>query len=149
MQYAEGRIGRVFFIRIDDGEELITTLTGFARDHGISHGTITFFGALKRAGLVTGPEEAVIPPVPHHEEIEGGWECLGTATIYPGEDGPSLHLHATAGRGRDAITGCLRTDCRVYLVVEAVLYEAVGIDGSRLPDPVIGAALPVLRHQNP
>lgn len=142
MQYSEGRVGRVFFIRFDEGEDLIETARSFIRDQQISHGILSFLGALHSAGLVTGPEEAVIPPVPHHETIDGGWECLGTATIYPGEDGPSLHLHATVGRGRDTLTGCLRTDCRVYLVVEAVIWEVLGIEGIRRHDPAIGAALP-------
>lgn len=142
MQYSEGTVGRVFFLRFDEGEDLIDSARSFIRDHTIRHGVITFLGALHSAGLVTGPKEAVIPPVPHHETIEGGWECLGTATIYPGDDGPSLHLHATVGRGRESLTGCLRTDCRVYLVVEAVIWEVRGIEGVRKLDPVIGAALP-------
>ncbi|HIJ05952.1 MAG: hypothetical protein XD88_0791 [Methanocalculus sp. 52_23] len=147
MQYSEGTVGRVFFLRFDDGEDLIESARSFVQEQQISHGVISFLGALHSAGLVTGPEEAVIPPVPHKEQIEGGWECLGTATIYPGEDGPSLHLHAAAGRGRDAVCGCLRTDCRVYLVVEAVIWEALGIEGRRLHDPRIGAALPVLGNR--
>ena len=144
MQYSEGTVGRVFFLRFDDGEDFIETARSFVEEQSISHGVISFLGALHSAGLVTGPEEAVIPPVPHRETIEGGWECLGTATIYPGTDGPSLHLHATAGRGRNAVTGCLRTDCIVYLVVEAVIWEVCGIEGERIHDPFIGAALPVL-----
>jgi len=35
----------------------------------------------------------------------------------------------------------------VYLVVEAVIWEVLGIEGERIHDPRIGAALPVLANR--
>jgi len=143
MQYSEGRIGRVFVVRFDDGEDLLAGLRRFLAEQKVSAGYLMVLGALHEGKLVTGPEKAVIPPVPHWETASGGWEVLGVATVYPDEQGePALHLHATAGRGQDTLTGCLREVARVYLVVEAVVVEVEGINFRRQHDPSTGLHLP-------
>ena len=143
MQYAEGRIGRVFMMRIDDGEDLIDELERFLGEKSIEHGIIHFLGALRDGLMVTGPVAPIIPPIPHTEGIEGGWEILGIATVYPSEGGPSLHLHTSAGHKQEALTGCLRERAQVYLVVEAVVMEITGIIGMRVPDQKTGVRLPL------
>jgi predicted DNA-binding protein with PD1-like motif len=143
MQYAEGRVGRVFMMRIDDGEDLLDELTHFLDEKSIQHGVIHFLGALREGRLVTGPMAPVIPPVPNTEGIEGGWEILGIATVYPSEGGPSLHLHASAGHMQEVLTGCLRERAKTYLVVEAIIMEISGIAGMRTPDPELQVRLPV------
>ncbi len=143
MQYSEGQVGRVFTVRIDDGEDFIREIKRFVAAMNIQNGTIQFLGAVRSATLVTGPKEPVIPPSPRAEEIFGGWELLGFATIYPGEDGPSIHLHAAAGKGIRSLAGCLREKAEVYLVVEAIVTEFVGISAKRILDPKTGVNLPV------
>mgnify|MGYP001133768336 FL=1 len=143
MQYSEGQVGRVFTVRIDDGEDFIREIERFVAAMNIQRGMIHFLGAVRNATLVTGPKEAVIPPTPRREEIFGGWELLGFATIYPGEEGPSLHLHTVAGRGIRSLAGCLREKAEVYLVIEAIVTEFVGISARRLPDEKTGVDLPV------
>jgi hypothetical protein len=146
MQYAEGRVGRVFVVRFDEGEDLLAALRRFLAEQQVKSGYLMVLGALREGRLVTGPEEAVIPPVPHWENIADGWEVLGIATFYPDDRGePALHLHASAGRGRDSLTGCLREVARVYLVVEAVVVEVEGISFRRRYDPSTGLQLPESR----
>ena len=77
MQYTEGQIGRVFVVRIDDGEDMLLALRQFILDRDIRAGSIHFLGALMNGRMVTGPEEPVIPPVPHFVMFEGGWEVFG------------------------------------------------------------------------
>ncbi len=149
MQYSEGQVGRVFTVRIDDGEDFIREIKRFVAAMNIQNGTIQFLGAVRSATLVTGPKEPVIPPSPRAEEIFGGWELLGFATIYPGEDGPSIHLHAAAGKGIRSLAGCLREKAEVYLVVEAIVTEFVGITAKRLPDEKTGVNLPVFDRMLP
>ncbi|MDD3215898.1 MAG: DUF296 domain-containing protein, partial [Methanoculleus sp.] len=115
----------------------------FVAAMNVQSGMVHFLGAVRNATLVTGPKEAVIPPTPRREEIFGGWELLGFATIYPGEEGPSLHLHTVAGRGIRSLAGCLREKAEVYLVIEAIVTEFVGISARRLPDEKTGVDLPV------
>jgi predicted DNA-binding protein with PD1-like motif len=146
MQYSQGRIGRVFTIRFDDGEDFLAELERFVRTKDIQTGTVQFLGALREGQMVAGPKEPVIPPVPHHEDIYGGWEILGFATIYPGLEGPAIHLHATAGRGMKTVTGCLRKKAEIYLVVEAVLTEIINVRTSRVHDEKTGVLLPVFEE---
>jgi uncharacterized protein len=127
MQYSEGQIGRIFVVRIDDGEDLLHTLRQFILDKGVLAGSVIFLGALMEGKMVTGPEEPVIPPIPHYLFFEGGWEVFGVGTIYPGEGGPAIHYHASVGRAGHALTGCLREKAVTYLIVEAVIYEITGL----------------------
>jgi predicted DNA-binding protein with PD1-like motif len=144
MQYTEGQIGRVFVVRIDDGEDMLESLRTFIAGKEIRAGSITFLGALMSGRMVTGPEEPVIPPVPHFVMFEGGWEVFGIGTIYPGEGGPHIHFHASVGRSGHALTGCLREQATTYLIVEAIIHEFVGLTARREFDEKMQIHLPVL-----
>lgn len=144
MQYTEGQIGRIFVVRIDDGEDVLITLRKFVRDKEIQAGSVVFLGALREGKMVTGPEEPVIPPVPHTVFFEGGWEVFGMGTIYPGEGGPHIHIHSSVGRAGHALTGCLRETAVTYLIVEAVIYEITGLSAKKEFDQKTQISLPVL-----
>lgn len=147
MQYAEGQIGRIFVVRIDDGEDFLISMRRFITDKDIQSGSVIFLGALMNGRMVTGPEEPVIPPVPHFVMFEGGWEVFGVGTIYPGEDGPHLHYHASVGRAGHALTGCLREKATTYLIVEAVILEFTGLQGRREFDEHTQTNLPVFGNK--
>jgi predicted DNA-binding protein with PD1-like motif len=144
MQYTEGQMGRVFVVRIDDGEDMLISLRQFISDKSIQAGSILFLGALMNGRMVTGPEDPVIPPVPHFVLFEGGWEVFGVGTIYPGEGGPHIHYHASVGRSGHALTGCLREKAITYLIVEAVIMEFNGLSARREFDKRTQVHLPVL-----
>jgi len=108
MQYSEGSIGRVFVLRIDDGEDFLDVTREFVKTHNVTAGTILYLGALRQARMVTGPEEAVFPPDPHFVMFEGGWEMVGIGTISVEDGAPAIHFHASVGRAGYALTGCLR-----------------------------------------
>ena len=146
MQYTEGQIGRIFVVRIDDGEDLLVSLRRFIVDKGIQAGSVIFLGALMDGKMVTGPEKPVIPPDPHYIFFEGGWEVFGVGTIYPGEGGPHIHCHASVGRAGHALTGCLRERAVTYLIVEAIIYEITGLSARREFDKKMQLHLPVLKE---
>ena len=56
MQYTEGRMGRVFVLRLEDGERLNDTLEAFARDHHLAHALAFYLG-----GSATGSQVVVGP----------------------------------------------------------------------------------------
>jgi len=147
MQYSEGRLGRVFVLRIDDGEDFLDVTRGFVRDKGITTGTILYLGALRQAKMVTGPEEAIFPPDPHHVMFEGGWEMVGIGTICMEEGSPSVHFHASVGRAGHALTGCLREKATTYIVAEAVILEFAGISIVRQFDEKTQVNLPVHKKE--
>jgi predicted DNA-binding protein with PD1-like motif len=149
MQYTEGQLGRVFVVRIDDGEDMLVSLRQFINDKSVYAGSILFLGALMEGRMVTGPEEPVIPPIPHFVMFEGGWEVFGIGTIYPGEDGgPYIHYHASVGRSGHALTGCLREKAITYLIVEAVVLEFTGLSARREFDKKTQVHLPVFGKED-
>jgi predicted DNA-binding protein with PD1-like motif len=148
MQYTEGQLGRVFVVRIDDGEDMLISLHQFINDKSIQAGSILFLGALMSGRMVTGPEKPVIPPVPHFVMFEGGWEVFGVGTIYPGEGGPHIHYHASVGRSGHALTGCLREKAITYLIIEAVILEFTGLSARREYDKKLQVHLPILGNED-
>jgi predicted DNA-binding protein with PD1-like motif len=131
-------------VRIDDGEDFLESMQHFIAEKGIQSGSVTFLGALMSGRMVTGPEEPVIPPLPHFVMFEGGWEVFGVGTIYPGEGGPHIHYHASVGRAGHALTGCLREKATTFLIVEAVIVEFTNLLGRREFDERTQMNLPVL-----
>jgi predicted DNA-binding protein with PD1-like motif len=142
MEYTSARMGRIFVARVDHGEDLLQELQKILVKEGVTHGFMLLLGALKEGSVVTGPAEAVIPPVPHYVGFGGGWELIGAATFYPGEDGPAIHLHASVGRGERSLTGCLRGKAETYLVMEVVILELTGLSVRRVKDDRTGLVLP-------
>lgn len=143
MRYTEGSVGRIFYVRVDHGEDLLETLQNFVAEKGIHSGIIQFLGAVEEGRIVTGPHQPVLPPEPCMESYNNGWEVVGLATITPGPDRPHLHYHASAGRGREALTGCLREKALTYIIVEAVVMEILGTRIQRRFDPRTGLDLPL------
>ena len=134
MQYSEGRLGRVFVLRMDHGEDLIESLQKFLQEKKIESCTALFMGALCDGMAVTGPKLPVVPPSPNYEAYESAWEVFGMATVYPSVEGPKLHIHSSLGRGRQSLMGCIRDRAAVYLIVEAVLFEICGLAAERAWD---------------
>jgi uncharacterized protein len=147
MQYSEGRFARVFALRMDDGEDLIASLQKFVQEKRVDSCMALFIGALRDGQAVTGPEMPVIPPIPHHENYDSAWEVFGMATIYQSEAGHKLHIHSAIGKGREAIVGCIREKAKVYLVVEAVLFEFSGLNAKREWDEKTGLHLLSLENR--
>lgn len=141
MQYSEGSLGRVFVLRMDDGEDLLESIQKFVKEKCIESGMMLFLGAMKEGRAVTGPEKPVIPPVPHFEAFHSAWEVFGIATIYPSTTGPKIHMHCSMGRERAALVGCIRDMASVYLIVEAVLIEFKGLGARRELDEKTGMYL--------
>ena len=94
MKYSEARQGRIFAIRLEDGEILHEEIERFASDQGIRAALlIVVGGADKESALVVGPEESrATPVVPMEHELKDVHEIVGSGTIFPNEAGqPSLH----------------------------------------------------------
>jgi predicted DNA-binding protein with PD1-like motif len=142
MQYTEAKFGRVFYLRVDHGEDLLSSLQSFVIEKNISAGFIHLLGALREGAIVTGPEEPVLPPNPSFESYDNGWEVFGLATITPGKDEPHIHVHGSVGRKKKALTGCLRKKATTYIIVEAIIIEMTGADIFRSRDPGTGLELP-------
>jgi predicted DNA-binding protein with PD1-like motif len=146
MQYTEAKLGRIFYLRIDHGEDLVSSLQQFVTEKNISAGFIHLIGALREGSIVTGPKEPVLPPDPIYLYYDNCWEIIGFATITSGKEQPYIHIHASLGQERRALTGCLREKATAYIVVEAVIIEMTGADIFRRKDTRTGLELPESRR---
>ncbi len=126
MKYTECRLGRMFVVRFDHGEDFLKELTEFVKKEDIRAGIVHFLGALERAGVVVGPEKAVVPPTPMWRSFEDGREVVGLGTILWKDNEPKVHIHSTIGRDEKLLLGCIRKEAQVYLTIEAVILELEG-----------------------
>ena len=143
MKACEGRIGRVFVIRLEDGDVVPYCIERFARENGISVGHAILVGGVGGGDVVVGPRRSnERPPEPMLLPVDGAHEVAGVGVLAPGEDGkPVLHIHAALGRAGRTMTGCLRPGVSTWLVGEVILYEILGTDVKRLRDEQSGFEL--------
>lgn len=140
MEYAKGRIGRVFTVRIDHQDDLILELIKFAELEHIESAFFTLLGASREGKLVTGPKESVIPPEPIWSDFDDVHEILGIGNIFLEDGKLKIHLHVGAGREDNVKLGCLRGQSEVFMVVEAFVLEVEGISARRVSDKEKGFA---------
>jgi predicted DNA-binding protein with PD1-like motif len=140
MKATEGHIGRVFVLRLEDGDVVPDCIERFAAEKKISVGQVVLVGGIGGGKVVVGPQDsATMPPEPVLLPIEGAHEVMGVGIIAPDNEGkPILHIHASLGRSKETLTGCLRPGVTTWLVGEAIIYEILGAKAARLPDPKSG-----------
>jgi predicted DNA-binding protein with PD1-like motif len=140
MKASEGKIGRVFVVRLEDGDVVPTCLERFAEEKSIKAGHVILIGGIGDGEVVVGPRNSQErPPDPMLLPVDGAHEVVGAGIIAPDKDGkPVLHIHASLGRSGQTLTGCLRYGVKTWLVAEAIIYEILGTDAKRLPDKESG-----------
>jgi predicted DNA-binding protein with PD1-like motif len=143
MKASEGRLGRVFVIRLEDGDVVPECIERFAEEKGVSVGHVILVGGIGDGEVVVGPRRSnERPPEPMLLPIDGAHEVAGVGVLAPGEDGkPVLHIHAALGRSGKTTTGCLRPGVVTWLVAEVILYEIVGAKVARIRNSESGFQL--------
>ncbi len=143
MKATEGRLGRVFIIRLEDGDAIPACVEKFAEDNGIMTGHVILVGGVGRGEVVVGPRRsAEMPPEPMFLPVDGAHEVAGVGVIAPNEAGkPVLHIHAALGRAGKTTTGCLRPGVSTWLVGEVILYEILDAIVTRVRDKKTGFEL--------
>jgi predicted DNA-binding protein with PD1-like motif len=143
MKACEGRLGRVFVIRLEDGDVIPECIERFAQEKGVSAGHVILVGGIGEGQVVVGPRRSdERPPEPMLLPVDGAHEVAGVGVLAPDEKGrPVLHIHAALGRSGSTMTGCLRPGVTAWLVAEAILYEIVDADVTRVRDSKSGFLL--------
>lgn len=141
MKYSEAKPGRIFILRLEDGDVLHETVERFATEQSIRAGALIAVGGADRdSRLVVGPAKgrsATIQPMDF--VLDGVHEIAGTGTLFPDAHGrPKLHMHVVAGRGDRSVAGCVRNGVNAWHVIEIVLWELAGTPAVRLPDAATG-----------
>ncbi|HOK80545.1 MAG TPA: DNA-binding protein [bacterium] len=140
MKYSQAKIKRAFVVRLEDGEKLPDAIEDFARKHKIQCGICMLIGGIGSGKLVTGPRYPESSPIiPIFQSITGISEIAGIGTIFPDENNiPKLHMHATTGRKKTTLTGCIRPGITVWKIGECIILELVGAKAKRIKDKKAG-----------
>ena len=141
MKFSQATMGRIFVIRLEDGEILHEEIQKFARAHSIvSAALLILGGADDGSRVVVGPEQDRSYPISAMEEIlEHAHEVTGTGTLFPDEQGePVLHMHIACGRNDRTITGCARLGVKTWHILEVILFELLDSKAIRILDKETG-----------
>ncbi len=141
MKYSQAKPGRIFVLRLEDGDIVHETIESFARQKAIKAASLIALGAAdKGSRLVVGPEKGRAEKIiPQTIELEDVYEVTGSGTLFADEKGvPQLHMHLACGRGDQAVTGCVRAGVRVWHVLEVVIHELSGSSGVRKKEVATG-----------
>jgi len=144
MKYSQARPGRVFVVRLEDGDIVHEAIEQLAGDENIDAAALVAVGGADQGSrLVVGPESGraeTIQPMSHI--LENVHEIAGTGTLFRDEQGaPVLHMHMACGRRDATVTGCVRSGVRVWQVMEVVVFELMDSTGRRVYDEATGFKL--------
>lgn len=144
MKYSEARQGRVFILRLEDGEIVHEVIEQFASDQGIRAASLMIVGGADDGSrLVVGPEEdRTLPLNPIKLVLENAHEITGTGTLFWDEQGqPLLHMHMACGRKKETITGCIREGVKVWHIMEVIIFELLDTTAKRVVEEPLGFKL--------
>ncbi|MFY9114318.1 MAG: PPC domain-containing DNA-binding protein [Dethiobacteria bacterium] len=145
MKFSEGRTGRIFVLRLEQGEKIPEVIESFAGEQGVPAALVFFLGGAERGSkVVVGPEEGTEKgrPVSMITALKGTSEALGFGTLFNNEEGsPKLHMHSAFGREQDTITGCTREGVEIWNIGEVVLIEILDTSAVRKVNPQSGFEL--------
>jgi len=141
MRFTEAKLGRVFVLRLHDGDRLPEVLESFATEKNVSTALCFFLGGAKeKSRVVVGPEDGyALPPEPIVTLLSGVHEAWGVGTVFADEEGkPKLHMHASFGRNQNTVTGCVRLGVDVWRIGEVVVLELTGASARRAENKETG-----------
>ena len=144
MKYSTAGLGRVFVVRLEDGDVVHEAIEELARREGIGRAAVLLLGGADDGSrVVVGPHDgraAVIEPI--ERVLRGVHEMAGVGTLFPDESGrATLHLHAAFGRDDRVTAGCIRLGVTTWIVGEAVVIELIDNEAARRLDPSSGFEL--------
>jgi uncharacterized protein len=141
MKFTEAKMGRIFVIRLHDGDRLPDALETFAQQQHVASAFCFFVGGAKEnSRIVVGPKDGnAFPPQPMTTLLNGVHEACGVGTIFQNEEGkPKLHMHAAFGREQETVTGCVRLGVDVWQIGEVIMMEMVDCAAQRAVDRKTG-----------
>jgi len=144
MKYSQAKQGRVFIIRLEDGDIIHEEIERLAKTESVNAASLIIVGgADEGSSLVVGPEDGRSQPVnPMVRVLDNVHEVVGTGTLFPNDQNePKLHMHIAGGRKSTTVTGCVRHGVKAWHILEIIMIELVGATATRVPDPITGFEL--------
>jgi len=139
MKTAQGALGRVFVLRLEDGDEVPRCIEEFAKANNVKRAFLAMLGGVGGGKLVVGPKQGDANKIePMTWAVSDVCEAAAVGTLFPDEQGrPKLHMHTALGRGDETHAGCVRLGVTVWKICEVVVFEILG-DMVRKQDPRFG-----------
>lgn len=144
MQFSQAKPGRIFVLRLEDGEIVHEVIERFAQEQGIEAASVLILGgADEGSALVVGPEkDRQLPLQPMQTRLQNAHEVAGVGTLFGDENKvPLLHMHMAFGRGEKALVGCIRSGVKVWRVMEVIIAEFTDCSARRLLEEPLGLKL--------
>ncbi|THB70894.1 MAG: DNA-binding protein [Desulfobulbaceae bacterium] len=144
MKYAEATQGRIFVLRLEDGEIVHEVIEQFARDHYIKAASLVIVGGADQGSeLVVGPAtDRELPLKPMHTRLAHAHEVTGSGTLFLDDEGePLIHMHMACGRNEKTITGCIRSGVKVWRIMEVIIHELCDCKALRTIEQPLGLKL--------
>ena len=144
MRYSQAKQGRIFIIRLEDGDIVHKEIEKLSCKESIRAAALIILGgADKGSKFIVGPEHGRREPIiPMEHVLDNVHEIAGTGTIFPDDKGkPKLHMHMGCGRKKSSVTGCVRKGVKVWHIMEVILFELVDTTAVRSFDPTTGFTL--------
>ena len=144
MKYSEAKQGRIFVIRLEDGDILHEEIEKFAEEKSIHAGMLVAVGGVdKGSRLIVGPEDGRAEKInPMQLLLDNVSEITGSGTLFRDDAGqPILHMHIACGREDKTVTGCVRSGVKVWHVMEIILIELTNSTAVRKMDETTGFKL--------
>jgi uncharacterized protein len=130
---------RTFAVILDQGDEVVSCLTAFIKEHGLSASRFTGLGAFSDAVLgFFDWEKKDYKRIPIREQVEV-LALVGDVAL-DDEGAPSLHPHVVVGKADGTAHGGHLLEARVRPTLEVVVTEAPA-RLRRRHDPETGLAL--------
>jgi len=130
MKSTELKIGRTFFVALEDGDQFFPSIERFCKENNIMSGYIPgFIAGFRNVKIVGTVDEVADPsaPVWNHVHLEYV-EAIGTGTIAFDEAGIfSPHIHVSVGRklsGSNAYTSHLLSG-EIIFISEMTIVEVI------------------------
>lgn len=116
--------GRIHLLSLSQGDDLVGSLTSFARSSGILAATITFLGSVSRADLSWyDPDTGDYRTFVREEQLE---VAGGTGNISLYEGGPLVHIHAVFADSTGRTIGGHINQGTTVFAMEATVQQLVG-----------------------
>ncbi len=132
MKACQGRIGRAFVLRLEDGDEVPACIEKFAAENQVFVASVVMLGSVAGGQVVVGARDSdAMPPDPMLLPVDGAHEVAAVGVIAPVEGRPVLHIHGALGRSGQTMTGCLRPGVKVRMVGEVIVQEILGTGAAR------------------
>lgn len=128
-----------YVIRMDRGEEIVTSLTDFCRKEAVELGSVQALGAADR--VVVGLYDVGTHEY-HKRTFEEPMEITSlVGSISTKEGAPYLHLHINLCRADMSVIGGHLNECRISATCEMIVRQINGCVERKLDEDVTGLNL--------